>query len=150
MQTLLRLPWLQAHSRGTDCCRFVSTKDHPSCRDNLRLNGTAGLQQVLKSHHEALATKASTLARGKTCHVTIIENWRSGGNWHVRLPVKQLYLLLWPKFIFCILFSGRPLVKFSTDPDLAEEECQRLLLCYMPDHIKENKITQKLFTQCVL
>ena len=46
-------------------------------------------------------------------------------------------------------FPDHSLVKFSTDPELAEEECQRLLCYYMPDHIKENKITQKLFIQCV-
>jgi len=43
--------------------------------------------------------------------------------------------------------AGRPLVKFSADPELPEEECQRLLHKYMRDHIKENKITQKVFVQ---
>ena len=41
--------------------------------------------------------------------------------------------------------AGRPLVKFSANPELPEEECQRLLHKYMRDHIKENKITQKVF-----
>ena len=36
-------------------------------------------------------------------------------------------------------------VKFSTEPDLEEEECQQLLLKYMPAHIQNTKITQRLF-----
>jgi len=39
---------------------------------------------------------------------------------------------------------GNP-VKFSTEPDLQEEECQQLLLHYMPEHIRHTKITQRLF-----
>jgi len=36
-------------------------------------------------------------------------------------------------------------VKFSTEPDLEEEECQQLLLECMPAHIRNTKITQRLF-----
>ena len=42
-------------------------------------------------------------------------------------------------------YAGCHLVKFSADPELPREECQRLLHKYMRDHIKENKITQKVF-----
>ena len=37
------------------------------------------------------------------------------------------------------------LVKFSTDPDVADDECHRLLNEFMPEHIKARKITQHLF-----
>ena len=37
------------------------------------------------------------------------------------------------------------LVKFSTDPDLSDEECHQLLLEHMPKHIRATKITQQLF-----
>ena len=50
--------------------------------------------------------------------------------------------------VSCIhAYAGQPVVKFSADPDLPEEVCQRLLHDHMSDHIKENKITQKLFIQ---
>lgn len=65
---------------------------------------------------------------------------------HVSITIDSGKFML---LVFYFFFSDRPLVKFSTDPKLAEEECQRLLHYYMPDHIKENKITQKLFIQCV-
>ena len=38
-------------------------------------------------------------------------------------------------------------IKFSTDPSLSDRECERLLQKYMSDHVKETKITQKLFIQ---
>ena len=41
-------------------------------------------------------------------------------------------------------FNPQP-VKFSTEPDLEEEECQQLLLECMPAHIRNTKITQRLF-----
>ena len=49
----------------------------------------------------------------------------------------------------CVLYFclDGSLVKFSTAPEVADEECYRLLLKYMPDYNKENKITQKLFIQ---
>lgn len=40
-----------------------------------------------------------------------------------------------------------PLVKFSEDPDLENEECWRLLDKYTPPHMKHNKTTQKLFVR---
>jgi len=49
--------------------------------------------------------------------------------------------------VYIHAFAGRPLVKFSADPELSERDCQRLLHKYMKDHIKENKITQKVFVQ---
>ena len=36
-------------------------------------------------------------------------------------------------------------VRFSDDEDLTNEECHSLLQKYMPKHIQETKITQKLF-----
>ena len=36
-------------------------------------------------------------------------------------------------------------VRFSDDKDLSDAECHRLLQKYMPEHIKETKITEKLF-----
>ena len=36
-------------------------------------------------------------------------------------------------------------VKFGSEPDLPEEECQQLLLQYMPEHVRNTKITQRLF-----
>ena len=36
-------------------------------------------------------------------------------------------------------------VKFSSVPDLPEEECQQLLLQYMPENIQKRKVTQRLF-----
>ena len=36
-------------------------------------------------------------------------------------------------------------VKFSSQPDLKKEECQKLLLQYMPEHVQNTKITQRLF-----
>lgn len=38
-------------------------------------------------------------------------------------------------------------VKFSTDQDLPEEECHLLLKQYMPPHIANIKITQRLFVR---
>ena len=40
--------------------------------------------------------------------------------------------------------QGQP-VKFSLEPELLEEECQQLLLQYMPEHVRNTKITQRLF-----
>ena len=42
-------------------------------------------------------------------------------------------------------FHARQPVKFSSQPNLKEEECRKLLLQYMPDHVKSTKITQRLF-----
>ena len=36
-------------------------------------------------------------------------------------------------------------MQFSNDPDLSVKECHKLLKEFMPDHIQETKITQKLF-----
>ena len=36
-------------------------------------------------------------------------------------------------------------VKFSSEPDLQDEECQQLLQQYMPEHVRNTKITQRLF-----
>ena len=41
--------------------------------------------------------------------------------------------------------EGGPLVKFSLEPDLTEENCYKLLKEFMPDHIVATKITQQLF-----
>ena len=41
------------------------------------------------------------------------------------------------------------IVKFSDDEDLSDDECHVLLQEYMPDHIQETKITQKLFIRSV-
>ena len=40
-------------------------------------------------------------------------------------------------------------VKFSSEPNLPEEECEQLLLQYMPEHIQKTKVTQRLFIKCV-
>ena len=40
-------------------------------------------------------------------------------------------------------------IKFNTDPRLSDAECKRLLQKYMSDHVKETKLTQKLFIQYV-
>lgn len=37
------------------------------------------------------------------------------------------------------------LVKFSTDPDLPDEDCHKLLQKYMEIHVASTKITQQLF-----
>lgn len=39
---------------------------------------------------------------------------------------------------------GNP-VKFSTEPDLTEAECHRLLEHFTPQHMKKNKTLQRLF-----
>jgi len=36
-------------------------------------------------------------------------------------------------------------VRFSSEPDLQDEECQQLLQHYIPQHIRNTKITQRLF-----
>ena len=41
--------------------------------------------------------------------------------------------------------DGVQLVNFSSQPDLPEDECQKLLLQYMPEHVRNTKITQRLF-----
>lgn len=46
--------------------------------------------------------------------------------------------------------EGHQLVKFSTDSDLSEEECHRLLQEYMPKHIQATKITQQLFIRYMI
>ena len=46
---------------------------------------------------------------------------------------------------YTVGFHAHEPVKFSSQPNLKEEECRKLLLQYMPDHIKNTKITQKLF-----
>lgn len=40
------------------------------------------------------------------------------------------------------------LVKFSTDPDLEDDDCHKLLHEYMPNHITRSKIMQQLFIRC--
>jgi hypothetical protein len=40
-----------------------------------------------------------------------------------------------------------PIIKFSTDPDLSDEECHKLLQEYMPHHLADTKITQQLFVR---
>ena len=42
-------------------------------------------------------------------------------------------------------FQANKIVKFSQDENLTNEECHRLLIEFMPDHIQMTKITQKLF-----
>ena len=63
--------------------------------------------------------------------------WRKGGEGN------------WCKMFLLILYAvGAPPyqpVKFSSEPDLPKEECQQLLLKYMPAHIRNTKITQRLF-----
>ena len=51
-------------------------------------------------------------------------------------------LFLQLKYFFT---HAKELVKFSSEPDLNEEECQQLLQQYMPDHVRSTKITQRLF-----
>ena len=46
----------------------------------------------------------------------------------------------------CMHVLGTP-VKFSSNSDVSVAECQRLLQFYMPEHVKGNKITTKLFIQ---
>ena len=67
-------------------------------------------------------------SQGKTSKIVISHNYGA-------------YIL----FKFC--FVGDIRIKFSTDPRLSEAECKRLLQKYMSDHVKESKITQKLFIQ---
>ncbi len=43
------------------------------------------------------------------------------------------------------LTMANRIVKFSDEPDLSADECHMLLQKYMPEHIVETKITQKLF-----
>ena len=40
-----------------------------------------------------------------------------------------------------------PIIKFSTDPDLSNEECHSLLQEYMPPHVANTKIIQQLFVR---
>lgn len=46
-------------------------------------------------------------------------------------------------------FQGVP-VKFSAEKDLDDETCWSLLDKYMPDYIKERKISQKLFIKSMM
>ena len=39
------------------------------------------------------------------------------------------------------------LVKFSLENDLSKDDCKQLLEHHMPEHVKGNKITQKVFIQ---
>ena len=48
---------------------------------------------------------------------------------------------------FLSVYTGGSLVKFSNQPEISTEECKALLQKYMPQHIKENKITQKVFVK---
>ena len=57
----------------------------------------------------------------------------------------QAYKMGVPKRIDRLYKEGCQLVKFSTDPDLSEDDCHRLLQEYMPKHIASTKITQQLF-----
>ena len=49
-----------------------------------------------------------------------------------------------------IILNSLGPIKFSTATNLSDQECRELLLKYMPTHIKETKISQKLFVQYVL
>ena len=48
-------------------------------------------------------------------------------------------------YTYAVGVHADKIVKFSYEHDLPKEECQKLLLHYMPDHIKNTKITQRLF-----
>ena len=50
----------------------------------------------------------------------------------------------------CSFFSGQNLVRFSTEPDLSSDVCERLLAKYVPASIQSTKITQQLFLRYVL
>ena len=43
------------------------------------------------------------------------------------------------------LYDEKTVVKFSTDSDLKDEDCYRLLQKYMRDYVSSSKITQQLF-----
>lgn len=45
--------------------------------------------------------------------------------------------------------EGGPLIKFSLESDLANEECHELLQEFMPEHVVSTKITQQLFIRWV-
>ena len=47
-------------------------------------------------------------------------------------------------YTFFYLFADIK-VKFSLKDDIDDAECQRLLLMYMPECVRQTKITQKLF-----
>ena len=47
-------------------------------------------------------------------------------------------------YTVCSVIVHQP-VKFSSQPDLPEEECQQLLLQYMPEHVRNTKTMQRLF-----
>ena len=53
--------------------------------------------------------------------------------------------------ILTLAYTGRLIagkeVKFSSESDLKDKECQELLLHYMPDHVRNKKITQRLFVK---
>lgn len=49
-----------------------------------------------------------------------------------------------------LYMDGLDPVKFSTDHDLSDMECHMLLQEYMPQHIANTKITQKLFIRYAL
>ena len=48
-------------------------------------------------------------------------------------------------YTYAVGVRANKVVKFSSECDLPNEECQELLLRYMPDHVKNTKITQRLF-----
>ena len=50
--------------------------------------------------------------------------------------------------LLSIILDG-PLIKFSETEDLTDEVCQELLQLYMPEHIRKNKVTQRLFIKYV-
>ena len=47
-------------------------------------------------------------------------------------------------------FSGQKPVKFSAEPDLSSDVCERLLAKYIPASIQSTKTSQQLFLRCVL
>ena len=54
------------------------------------------------------------------------------------------FLVINGSIVLLFRLAGR-LVKFSLDPVIAEEECLKLLDDFMPHHIRNRKITQRLF-----
>ena len=65
--------------------------------------------------------------------------------------IDRLYLEEDDPLMRIILRTGskppQGLIKFSTDPDLSDEECHRLLQESMPPHVAMTKITQQLFVR---
>ena len=57
--------------------------------------------------------------------------------------------MIFVAFLSCLAKKNRPVepVKFSLDKDLTVDECHSLLSEFMPQHMKKNKTTQKLFVR---